>query len=187
MKDSASLSELASAASSGHQQAYEALVRAVWPNAYRIAWSILGEPCAAEDAAQSACAAICSKLHDLSDVRAFAGWSYRIIVSHARDHARTRSRLQRRESVGYESACSASTREDPTARLDLEAAITTLPEDLRLTLELHYFIGLTTAEVGRALGVPAATVRFRLMIARRRLRPLLHDSTMPSTAKETIS
>lgn len=169
------------------QQAYEALVRALRPNAYRIAWSVLGEPSAAEDAAQSACIAICAKLRDLSDVRAFAGWSHRIIVSHARDHARARCRLQRRETIGYETADAISTREDVTARLDLEAAISTLPEQLRLARELHYFFGLTTSEVGVALAIPAATVRFRLMIARRRLRPLLHDSTMLSTARETLS
>ena len=183
----AGLSELARAASTGDEQEYEALVRVLWPNAYRIAWSILGERGAAEDAAQAACAAICTKLQSLSDVRAFPGWAYRIIVSQARDHARARARLRRRETVGYEAATGVSTREDPSARLDLEAAIGALPESLRLALELHYFVGLTSSEVGRALGVPAATVRFRLMIARHRLRPLLCDSTAPSTAPETAS
>lgn len=187
MKVGAELSDLAIAASNGREQEYEALVRALWPNAYRIAWSILGERCAAEDAAQSACAAICAKLQNLSDMRAFAGWAYRIIVSHARDHARARSRLRRRETIGYETASGISTRGDPSARLDLEAGIAMLPESLRLVLELHYFAGLTSAEVGRALGVPAATVRFRLMTARHRLRPLLCDSTAPSTAPETVS
>ncbi len=187
MDDRASLCDLARAALSGEQQAYEALVRDLWPNAYRIAWSILGDRCAAEDAAQSACAAICAKLGDLSDVRAFVGWSYRIIVSHARDHARARSRRERRETIGYETAVAVATHEDPTTQLDLEAAIGKLPEPLRLALELHYFIGLTTSEVGLALGVPAASVRFRLMIARRRLRPLLYDLTMHSSARETLS
>lgn len=186
MRERASLTDLANAALTADQQAYEVLVRTLWPNAYRIAWSILGDPSAAEDAAQSACIAICAKLHHLSDVRAFAGWSHRIIVSHARDHARARSRLQRRETIGYETADAISTGQDVTARLDLEAAIGTLPEPLRLALELHYFVGLTGGEIGVALGVPAATVRFRLMIARRRLRPLLHDSTL-STAQETAS
>jgi RNA polymerase sigma-70 factor (ECF subfamily) len=187
VNDVAGLANLARAASSGDERDYAALVRALWPNAYRIAWSILGERGAAEDAAQAACAAICAKLQTLSDVRAFPGWAYRIIVSHARDHARARARLQRRETVGYEAATGAATRDDPSARLDLEAAIGTLPEALRLALELHYFVGLTSSEVGRALGVPAATVRFRLMIARHRLRPLLSDSTAPSTAPETAS
>jgi RNA polymerase sigma factor (sigma-70 family) len=183
----AELSNLARAASSGEEKAYEALVRALWPNAFRLAWSILGEHGAAEDAAQAACAAICAKLPSLSDVRAFPGWAYRIIVSHARDHARARTRRQRRETVGYEAAAGASTRDDPSARLDLEAAIGALPEPLRLAVELHYFVGLTSSEVGRALGVPAATVRFRLLIARHRLRPLLSDSTAPSTAPEAAS
>lgn len=172
------LSDLANSALHGDEQAYGMLVHELWPNAYRIAWSILGDPSAAEDAAQSACIAICAKLHDISDVRAFAGWSHRIIVSHARDKVRARRRLERRETIGYETAAAISTHEDVTARLDLEAAIGTLPEQLRLPLELHYFVGLTTGEVAVALGVPAATVRFRLMIARRRLRPLLRDSTL---------
>jgi RNA polymerase sigma factor (sigma-70 family) len=187
VKDVAALSDLARAASNGDEQGYDALVRALWPDAYRIAWSVLGDRSAAEDAAQAACAAICAKLPNLTDVRAFPGWAYRIILSHARDHARARSRLQRRETVGYESANGVPTRDDPSARLDLETAIGRLPEPLRLALELHYFVGLTSGEVGRALGVPAATVRFRLMIARRRLRPLLCDSTAPSTAPETAS
>jgi len=62
-----------------------------------------------------------------------------------------------------------------------------LPEPLRLALELYYFVGLTSGEVGRAMAVPAATVRFRLMMARHRLRPLLCDATAPSTAPETVS
>lgn len=183
----AGLSDLAKSASTGDEQDYEALVRALWPDAYRIAWSILGERGAAEDATQAACAAICTKLPTLADVRAFPGWAYRIIVSHARDHARARSRRRRREIVGYDAATGASTHDDPTVRLDLEAAIGMLPEPLRLALELHYFVGLTSSEVGRALGVPAPTVRFRLMIARRRLRTLLCDPAAPSAAPETVS
>lgn len=187
MKDVAGLADLARAASSGEEPDYEALVRALWPNAYRIAWSILGERGAAEDAAQAACAAICAKLHDLHDVRTFPGWAYRIIVSHARDQARARARLRRRETVGYDEAAGVSVRDDPSARLDLEAAIGKLPEPLRLALELHYFVGLTSSEAARALGVPAATVRFRLMIARQRLRPFLCEATAPSAAPGTVS
>jgi RNA polymerase sigma factor (sigma-70 family) len=177
VNDVTGLTDLASAASKGEQGGHETLVRALWPNAYRIAWSILGEHGAAEDAAQAACATICAKLSTLSDARAFVGWAYRIIVSHARDHARARSRLQSRETLSYDEATVGPAHDDPSVRLDLEAAISALPEPLRLPLELHYFAGLTSAEVGVALGIPAATVRFRLMMARRRLRPLLSDST----------
>nr|MDQ6926536.1 hypothetical protein [Candidatus Eremiobacteraeota bacterium] len=102
MNDVTRLSAQAQAASDGDDGAYEALVRALWPDAYRIAWSILGERGAAEDAAQAACTAICAKLSTLADTRAFVGWAYRVVVSHARDLARSRSRLQLRETVGYD-------------------------------------------------------------------------------------
>ncbi|MDB5040234.1 MAG: polymerase, sigma-24 subunit, subfamily [Candidatus Eremiobacteraeota bacterium] len=187
VNDVSRLSALAEAAFNGDGGGHEALVRVLWPNAYRIAWSILGDRGAAEDTAQAACAAVCAKLPRLSDTRAFVAWAYRIIVSHARDQARARSRLQRREALGYDEAAVGSTRDDPSVRLDLEAAISRLPESLRLPLELHYFVGLTSGEVGTALGIPAATVRFRLMVARRRLRPLLCASTSSSATLEVPS
>jgi RNA polymerase sigma-70 factor (ECF subfamily) len=187
VNDLARLSALAQAASNGNDAAQEALVRVIWPNAYRIAWSILGERGAAEDAAQAACAAMCAKLSTLSDSRAFAGWAYRIVVSHARDLARARNRLQLRETVGYDEVTAASRSYDPSDRIDLACAIARLPEVLRLPLELHYFVGLNSREVGTALGVPAATVRFRLMVARRRLRPLLCDGTRSSATLEIVS
>jgi RNA polymerase sigma factor (sigma-70 family) len=187
VNDASRLSALARAASSGAEGAHETLVRALWPDAYRIAWSILGEPGAAEDAAQAACAAICAKLPTLSDTGAFVAWAYRIVVSHARDAARARTRLQQRETLGYDDVTAGSMADDPSVRLDLEAAISRLPETLRLPLELHYFVGLNSGEVGTALGIPAATVRFRLMMARRRLRPLLSDSTASSATLEIVS
>ncbi|MEA2784530.1 MAG: hypothetical protein QOF71_634 [Candidatus Eremiobacteraeota bacterium] len=185
MNDVTGLSALASAAANGAQGGHEALIRVLWPNAYRIAWSILSDRGAAEDAAQGACAAICAKLPTLANPAAFVPWAYRIIVSHARDHARSRNRLRLRETLGYEEATARVTRDDPSERLDLEAAIGRLPEGLRLALELHYFVGLTSSEIGIALGVPAATVRFRLMMARRRLRPLLSDSTVSTASSAT--
>ena len=187
MNDLSRLAAAAQAASTGADGDREALVRLLWPNAFRIAWSVLGDRDAAEDAAQSACSAICASLPKLEEPQAFGSWAYRIVVSHARDLARARSRLQRRESIGYGEAAGVSTHDDPTSRLDLAAAIARLPEPLRLALELHYFIGLNSREAGAALGVPAATIRFRLMMARRRLRPLLSDSTASSAALEIVS
>jgi RNA polymerase sigma-70 factor (ECF subfamily) len=177
------LAALAANAADGEDGGYEALVRALWPSAYRIAWSILGSREAAEDVAQTACAAICEKLPSLAKKDAFAAWAYRIIISRARDHARAMGRLRARETVGYDEAIRTTTDVDLTVNVDLEAAIRRLAEPLRLAIELHYFFGLSSREAGIALGVPAETVRFRLMLARRRLRPLLCDSAAPSTSE----
>jgi RNA polymerase sigma-70 factor (ECF subfamily) len=191
VNDSNRLSALAEAACAGDPLAYEALVRVLWPNAYRIAWSILGDREAAQDAAQSACASICRNLPTLVERKAFVAWAYRIIIRRANDSARARSRLRKYETLGYDAVVNnaanvRSSHDDPTLRLDLAAAIGALPDALRLALELHYFVGLSSRETGIALGIPAATVRFRLMLARRRLRPLLCDSTAPSVAPEVL-
>ena len=68
------------------------LIAAVWPEAFRIALSILRDPGLAEDVAQDACANIARSLEKLKDTRVFAAWSYRIIVNHATTRARTRLR-----------------------------------------------------------------------------------------------
>lgn len=186
MNDASRLSDLARIAASGEADALDALARTFWPHAYRIAWSILGERGAAEDAAQTACAAMCAKISTLSDPDRFVAWSYRIVVSHARDHGRARGRLRQREIIGIEHASEKATTDDPSEHLDLAVAIDRLAEPLRLALELHYFFGLSSREIGIVLGIPSATVRFRLMMARRRLRPLLRDSTASYATPEVI-
>jgi len=51
----------------------------------------------------------------------------------------------------------------------LLAALRRLPLDLQLTLELHYWEGLTTREIGEALGLHGGSIKSRLFTARRLL------------------
>jgi RNA polymerase sigma-70 factor (ECF subfamily) len=59
--------------------------------------------------------------------------------------------------------------EDRDAALDLEAAIARLPAEQREALALSALGGLTSAEIGEALGRPAGTVRYLLSLARKTL------------------
>jgi RNA polymerase sigma factor (sigma-70 family) len=52
---------------------------------------------------------------------------------------------------------------------ELDRAISQLPDDLRVALVLQVVGGQTSAQIGEALGQPAATVRYHLAQARRRL------------------
>jgi RNA polymerase sigma-70 factor, ECF subfamily len=56
---------------------------------------------------------------------------------------------------------------------ELEAAIGRLPEDQRVTLSMATAGGLTSGQIGEALGVPAGTVRYRLSQARKQLAAAL--------------
>lgn len=53
-------------------------------------------------------------------------------------------------------------------------ALQVLPIDHQVVLELHYWEGLNSDELGECLGAPASTVRGRLTAARERLRESLH-------------
>ncbi|HEV2919422.1 MAG TPA: sigma-70 family RNA polymerase sigma factor, partial [Actinomycetota bacterium] len=57
------------------------------------------------------------------------------------------------------------------ARLD--AAIGRLPEELRVILTMATAGGLTSSQIGEALGEPAGTVRYRLSQARKQLAAAL--------------
>jgi RNA polymerase sigma-70 factor (ECF subfamily) len=55
----------------------------------------------------------------------------------------------------------------------LDAAIRELPEDQRVILSMATAGGLTSRQIGEALGEPAGTVRYRLSQARRQLAAAL--------------
>jgi RNA polymerase sigma-70 factor (ECF subfamily) len=56
------------------------------------------------------------------------------------------------------------------ADLDLERAIQGLPKRQRLAVELHYFVGLTTAETASVMSCAEGTVKSALYDARSNLR-----------------
>jgi RNA polymerase sigma-70 factor, ECF subfamily len=66
---------------------------------------------------------------------------------------------------------------DRLARLD--AAIGRLPTEQRVVLTMATAGGLTSREIGEALGEPAGTVRYRLSQARRRLAAALELEEQP--------
>ncbi len=102
-------------------EALEALIAAVWPEAYRLALVILRDRGLAEDAAQEACAAIARSLTSLKSADAFPAWSYKIIVSHALASAR-----RRRRTESLDVLADRSVEFDRSATLDLYDALASL-------------------------------------------------------------
>jgi RNA polymerase sigma-70 factor, ECF subfamily len=148
--------------------ALEELLAAVWPQAFRVAFAILHDRGLAEDAAQEACAAIARSLHSLKSPDAFGGWSHRVVVSHALIAARRRPNAD-----GLDVLTQRSTDGDRSDALDLYDALASLTPLQRAVLLLRYYAGLRSSEIAVAAGVPASTVRFQLMRARRALRKKL--------------
>lgn len=160
--------ELIEAARSGKGEGMERLLRTLWPHAYRIARSVVLNDSLAEDAAQEACAIIYRELHGLRSAGAFRVWAYRIVtreaVRIAKRHAQPTVPVHGTEHPNLD------------MRVDVLRALSSLPPDLRAVVVLHYYADLTSAEIGSALRIPSATVRFRLAKARERLAPLLDSN-----------
>jgi RNA polymerase sigma-70 factor (ECF subfamily) len=159
-------SELVDAARTGGRDEIEMLLRTVWPDAYRLARGILGEDQRAEDAAQEASIIVYRTIASLRTSAAFRTWFYRIVV---REAAEIKRRRQRAEPAPDASASA----HDQTAPIDVWRALSGLGHKLREVVVLRYFEDLSSPEIASVLGIPEGTVRFRLMIARQRLRPVL--------------
>ena len=166
--------ELIEAARAPGGEGIERLLQTLWPQAYRIARSVIQNDSLAEDAAQEACAIVYREIGRLRSAEAFRVWAYRIIAREAVRVAKRHAQETHDVSQVWQP--------DVDSRVDVLSALATLPADLRAAVVLHYYAGLTSAEIGNALGIPGATVRFRLAQARRRLRVVLDDGC----ARETI-
>jgi RNA polymerase sigma-70 factor (ECF subfamily) len=87
----------------------------------------------------------------------------------------TRHRARRREHL--ELVDLATPPSEVERRLDLERAIAALPRQLRLVVELHYFLALGVAETAAVLGIAPGTVKSHLSDARAHLRRTLGDAS----------
>jgi RNA polymerase sigma-70 factor (ECF subfamily) len=88
----------------------------------------------------------------------------------AADQAR---RATRRARPQVESAVGAANPYDSDLFLDLERALSRLPQRQREAVDLVYVVGLTVAEAATVMGVAVGTVKSTLSDARAKLRPLL--------------
>ena len=168
--------ELIDAARSGGAAEIERLLEAAWPDAYRLARAILAHDQGADDVAQEACVNTYRSIGTLRSSDAFRTWFYRIVLREAlkaKKHLATSMPLSG-DAVYYD---------DPAAAIDLWRALATLPEHLRAVVVLTYFEDLSSREVGQILRIPDATVRFRLMTAKRRLLPLLRENAPSDSSK----
>jgi RNA polymerase sigma factor (sigma-70 family) len=95
----------------------------------------------------------------------------------ARMATRSRVRRERREEQFMPAVAEVPSPEELIARAQMQQKVgrlvLELPEPLRSTLLLRFFEGMTAAEIARAQGIPAATVRSRIKDALERLRATL--------------
>jgi RNA polymerase sigma-70 factor (ECF subfamily) len=153
----------------GDERAFEEILRPLIEPAYRLAFAMLREREAAEDAVQE---------------MALKGWRYRsrirpelgtvrpwllaIVANECRMALRERwwSVLRFKEPPDRPGA-----ERDLAADIDLQRAIDRLPYRDRLLLHLYFVLDLPIAEVAQVLGIGIGATKSRLHRVTRRLRP----------------
>lgn len=129
---------------------------------------MIGDWSLAQDAAQEVCVVVHRKVRSVRNVAAFDAWLYRITL---RESARLRRRYIAADRPLYKDCFE----DDNATTLDVWRALADLSPDLRDVTVLFYFDDLKSDEIAAILGIAHATVRTRLVRARKRLRGILNN------------
>lgn len=102
-----------------------------------------------------------------------AAWIWGIAIRRLIDVLRRRPRRELPLPLGWREDVSPSAEEQVLLNIehgDLAGALNRLSPELRAVVQATVLDGLTTREAGRLLGIPAGTVKTRMMRARAQLR-----------------
>ena len=164
---------------------------------FRTAWSILKDRAEAEEAVQAAYLSAFASIGSFEGRSSLATWLTRIAANEAL--GRLRAARRRRHNLEEQGVAVLETyREglmrgsDPTApdaalareqlRRLLESAVAGLPDAFRAVFVLREVEGLSVQETAEALALPPATVKTRLLRARRKLRETLAPEVQSALA-----
>ena len=155
---------------------------------FRAAWSILKDRGEAEEAVQSAYLKAFARIGEFEGRSALSTWLTRIAINEALGRLRSNRRRQThleaqgvsfldsyREAFmrGSEAAAPDAALAREQLRQLIERAVAGLPQGFRSVFVLREVEGLSVEETAEALDIPPATVKTRLLRARKKLREAL--------------
>ncbi len=177
------LEELVVRAAAGDREAFAAIVRGVADRLFAVAWRVIRDADAAEDAVQAALIAAWDDLPTLRDPARFEAWAYRLTVRAAVREAR---RLRRPRAAVRLIDLDGGVNPDPSGgmadRDEVARGFAGLTPEHRAVLVLRYYVGLTIPEIAESLGIPVGTATSRLHYGLREMRAALEaDARLDAT------
>ena len=174
---------MVASAATGDEVAFARIVAAHHDDMARVAFVVCGDVDLAQDAVQAAWPKVWAKLGTVRDPLRLRPWLVSVAANEAKQLARGRNRRRVREITidvdGGQTAPAAGTSGfdpgDRAGELDLANAIAALDDLDRTLVALRYAAGLTSDEIGRAIGMTGGGVRARLQRLLGKLRKELLD------------
>jgi len=174
--------DLVGRAQNGDLTAFAWLAEPLYPQLHRVAYSIMGDQGAAEDATQQAMVRVWRNLPQLRDPERFEAWCFQSLVNECRREWRRRKRWQRDSAGGELPECAAP---DPYGAVDdreaLERAFERLSLEQRTVLVLFHYADMSHEAIADALGIAVGTARSRLHRAHGAMRAALEADARPVT------
>ena len=173
--DGTSDTDLVAAAQSGDRAALDLLLRRHHDRIHALARRLLGNEADAADATQEALIAIVRGLPRFDQRAAFGTWAYRVATNACLDELRRRNRRPRPDPDAFTHVVAAGSEpgESVSARVDVDAALATLPLEFRTAVVLRDLCALDYAEIAEVLDIPPGTVRSRIARGRAQLATFL--------------
>lgn len=170
---------LASRVLAGDEAAFRTLYRRHTPRLWPLVLRMLGGAAAqheAEDVVQEAWIRAVDALDRFRWESAFSTWLTGIALNCAREALRKRKRRNETSTDGMLERLDGHRPGDTLQRLDLETAISALPDGYRTVLVLHDLEGYSHPEIADRMGIAVGTSRSQLHHARRAVRDLLEPA-----------
>ncbi len=170
-----SASVLVRKAQEGDEEAFEALYRSHVTRVFALALRLTGDRDEATELVQDTFVKAWEALPRFRGDSALGTWLHRIAVNLVLESRRASGRRARRILFAAEPATFERPAGEPPVsdRLDLEQAITGLPQGARMVFVLHDVEGYEHREVARMAGIAEGTSKAQLFRARRLLREAL--------------
>jgi RNA polymerase sigma-70 factor (ECF subfamily) len=167
--------DLARRAARGDRRALEALLERHVDRVHALCRRVLANPEDALDATQEAMIAVARGITHFDGRSAFTTWLYRVVTNAALDELRRKQRRPDPVDLAGRDAAAAGPAFDTvvTERLDVDAALATLPPEFRVAVVLRDLCDLDYAAIAEVLGVPPGTVRSRIARGRALLAEVL--------------
>lgn len=184
---------LAVRAGRGDAGAFTELIRRYERMALSVAFGVLGNADAAGDVVQEAFLRAWERLAELNDPARFSTWLCGITRNLAIDALRRGRRTKNAADLGGVEAMALADGHagaDPLDELDrrerhalVASALQSLDEMTRPMVIMRYYDGLSSKQIGEALGVSPAAVDMRLSRARQQLKRMLSPAVIPATTE----
>jgi RNA polymerase sigma-70 factor, ECF subfamily len=159
-------------ACAGDDRAFAEVLRRRQTRVRKFMYHLCRDTTQGDDLAQQVFLTAWRSLGRLRSAAAFDGWLNRIMVNVWLQEIR-RGRIA---TVSDDGLADLAVQPDSTAaRMDLDAALSTLPPDMRLCVVLAYNEGLSHPEIVALTGLPLGTVKSHIVRGAARLRETLAD------------